>query len=603
MRTFLPDTIRGRLVATYVLFFLLIALPLSLYVGTQAFRANQEDRREVFAQQSFMIVASLSDSVGRDEPAGTTSLVEQLSAASDLPIAVVDSGGALLYRSTGNPLSAVEINLLLAAVSPESQASSVSIQERDGEIGASGLVASSPSRYALIGPTAMKTGLPFGDIWPQLLVGMLISSAVLALFSWAVAGQIARPLEDLAGQVRGAQPGNLKVTIQPVSPREIMALANAFNQLGSHALGIASSSERQRTLLETIFNSLNEGVVVVNDQEQVILANDPAQRTLDVKVKPGTVMPLVVAVRDHELITHYRATMRSGVPAVGSIQYARHGRLLEATVIPVDDRGASLGIVVVRDVTELRRLESVRKEFVANVSHELRTPLASIRALADTLEGGAIDDRDVAYDFSRRIVDESDRLATLVDELLDLAALESGRMRIATLAVAPGELISKSAERLSGQVEQADLTLTIDVPVGLPDVEADQAKIEQVILNLIHNAIKFTPAGGEISISAREAGENVEFVVSDSGEGIPDEELGRVFERFYKADRARTSQGTGLGLAISKHIVQAHGGEIWAETGIPRGATIRFTLPRATEQPIVALNGDQAHPANHLPAR
>ena len=237
---------------------------------------------------------------------------------------------------------------------------------------------------------------------------------------------------------------------------------------------------------------------------------------------------------------------------------------------------------MIRDVTELRKLESVRKEFVANVSHELRTPLASIRALADTLEGGAIDDREVAYDFSRRIVDESERLTTLVDELLDLAAIESGRMRIKTSAVGPGELCCEQAP--SGCPVSLSLRSCHWRSMrrsSLPPVEADQAKIEQVVLNLLHNAIKFTPVGGEIRMSAIEQDGRVEFTIADSGEGIQEEELTRIFERFYKGDRARTSQGTGLGLAISKHIVQAHGGEIWAEAGTRPGATIKFTLPRS----------------------
>ena len=221
---------------------------------------------------------------------------------------------------------------------------------------------------------------------------------------------------------------------------------------------------------------------------------------------------------------------------------------------------------------------------MANVSHELRTPLASIRALADTLEGGAIDDREVAYDFSRRIVDESERLTTLVDELLDLAAIESGRMRIKTSAVAPGELLRASAERLSGQLVAAQLYIgdrcAVDAAAGRSRSGEDRTGGAQSPSqrHQVHTGWRRHPDECDRARRRR-----VEFTIADSGEGIQDEELTRIFERFYKGDRARTSQGTGLGLAISKHIVQAHGGEIWAEAGTRPGATIKFTLPRSPQ--------------------
>jgi two-component system phosphate regulon sensor histidine kinase PhoR len=218
---------------------------------------------------------------------------------------------------------------------------------------------------------------------------------------------------------------------------------------------------------------------------------------------------------------------------------------------------------------------------VANVSHELRTPLASIRALADTLESGALEDPDVSLDFVQRIVKEVDRLTILVDELLDLARLESGRLALRRQAVAPADLIASGVERLKPQIERAGLSLTLDVPEDLPPVLADRARIEQVMLNLIHNAIKFTPAGGTITISGDNLGSHVRVQVIDTGQGIPEAELPRIFERFYKSDRSRRTEGTGLGLAISKHIIQAHSGQIWVSSRHGEGSTFSFSLPVA----------------------
>jgi two-component system phosphate regulon sensor histidine kinase PhoR len=239
-------------------------------------------------------------------------------------------------------------------------------------------------------------------------------------------------------------------------------------------------------------------------------------------------------------------------------------------------------VVTLRDVTELKRLESVRREFVANVSHELRTPLASVRAMVETLEAGAIEDQELSDQFLHRIVGEVDRLAALVDDLLDLGRLDSGRVHLHLEPLDPRDLLTRAAERLRPQTERARLDLVIDVPAGLPQVIADRPRVEQVMLNLVHNAIKFTRAGGTIAVRARRDGDQLVIEVNDTGAGIAQEELGRLFERFYKADKARRSDGTGLGLAIAKHIVQAHGGAIWVESEVGRGSTFFFTLPIAS---------------------
>jgi two-component system phosphate regulon sensor histidine kinase PhoR len=248
---------------------------------------------------------------------------------------------------------------------------------------------------------------------------------------------------------------------------------------------------------------------------------------------------------------------------------------------PLEREGERLGIVVVRDVTELRRLESIRREFVANVSHELRTPLASIKALVETLDAGAKDDPEVASSFFGQISHEVDRLTGLVDELLDLARIESGRITLKLESMSPATLITAGIERLRPQVDRAHLTMVNDVASRLPNVSADRTRVEQVLVNLVHNAIKFTPPGGTITVSARVERDQLAVAVADTGVGISAAELPRVFERFYKQDKARRSDGTGLGLAIAKHIVQAHGGAIRVESELGHGTTFTFTLPLA----------------------
>jgi two-component system phosphate regulon sensor histidine kinase PhoR len=289
----------------------------------------------------------------------------------------------------------------------------------------------------------------------------------------------------------------------------------------------------------------------------------------------------VVVTRDHELTALLRDALQRQEVRRSVIEFSRGDRTIEATARPVAGYNERFAIVTLRDVTELRRLESVRREFVANVSHELRTPLASIRAMVETLEAGAIEDDDLANEYLRRIVGEVDRLAALVDDLLDLGRLESGRVHHHMEPLDPRDLLTRAAERLRPQTERARLKMVIDVPAGLPDVLADRARIEQVMLNLVHNAIKFTPPGGSITVRAHSEADMLVTEVIDTGAGIPEEEQGRLFERFYKADKARRSEGTGLGLAIAKHIVQSHGGMIHVESVPGHGATFSFTLPLA----------------------
>jgi two-component system phosphate regulon sensor histidine kinase PhoR len=265
--------------------------------------------------------------------------------------------------------------------------------------------------------------------------------------------------------------------------------------------------------------------------------------------------------------------------AENDIQHSRSGKTIQAAARRLATHDERIGVIVLRDITELRRLEGVRRDFVANVSHELRTPLTSIRALVETLEAGAIHDPEVSTDFLGRIVSEVERLTLMVDDLLDLARLESANVTLHVERVEPAALIEHAVHRLAPHTERAGLTVRMEVDPATPPVLCDRERIDQVLLNLVHNAVKFTPSGGTIDIAAFPRGSSVEFQVRDTGIGVMPDEMPRLFERFYKTDRARRSVGTGLGLAIAKHIVQAHGGTIWAEPNSPTGTTFFFRLP------------------------
>jgi two-component system phosphate regulon sensor histidine kinase PhoR len=286
-----------------------------------------------------------------------------------------------------------------------------------------------------------------------------------------------------------------------------------------------------------------------------------------------------------------------------AVEVGRRGLFLHAIVRPFRAATSEGYLVILQDLTRVRRLETVRRDFISNISHELRTPLAGLKALVDTLRDGAIEDPPAAQRFLDRMEIEVDALTQMVEELLELSRIESGRMPLRLRPTPVSDVVRPPVERLKPQAERADLTINVDLPDDLPTILAEQERIQQVVTNLVHNAIKFTPAGGRIEIAARaiQVGENgepdrylgalepgalspgawVALSVQDTGIGISEDDLDRIFERFYKTDRARSGGGTGLGLAIAKHILQAHGGRIWVASREGAGSTFYIALPAA----------------------
>ncbi|MEA3345019.1 MAG: ATP-binding protein [Chloroflexota bacterium] len=264
--------------------------------------------------------------------------------------------------------------------------------------------------------------------------------------------------------------------------------------------------------------------------------------------------------------------------SVEPVEMDRQGLFLQVIVTPLQEAEPQACLIILQDLTRVRRLETIRRDFISNISHELRTPLASLKALVDTLRGGALEDPPAAQRFLNHMETEVDALTQMVRELLELSRIESGRAAFRLEPVVVADVVLPPVERLQPQAERAGLQLTVDLPGDLPPVLADAERIQQVVTNLVHNAIKFTPSGGMVMLSAESIGEEVVISVRDTGVGIPADDLPRIFERFYKADRARSGGGTGLGLAIAKHIVQAHDGRIWVESTEGQGSTFSFTL-------------------------
>ena len=364
---------------------------------------------------------------------------------------------------------------------------------------------------------------------------------------------------------------------------ELGALARAFNsmgrELGRRLSELRDSDRRQATVL----GGMIEGVVAIDDNQQVLFANAAAGRLFDFRPLEVEGRPLLEVVRHHALHQAVSAVISSRRPQRLEIEWAERNLSVQATPL-VGDPAAGV-VVVLHDTTELRRLETLRRDFVANVSHELKTPLSSIKAYSETLRDGAMDDEQNRTVFLERIVDQADRLDDLIRDMLNLARIESANQPFEIKSVLVNDAASACLRDYLPRAEAKKIRLWSKPPEGELGVKADPEGLRVILGNLVDNAIKYTPEGGDVCVrwGQQGAGELVCIDVVDSGVGIPREKLDRVFERFFRVDEARSRDlgGTGLGLSIVKHLAQSFGGSVAVTSEANTGSTFSVTLPGA----------------------
>jgi len=409
-----------------------------------------------------------------------------------------------------------------------------------------------------------------------------IASAVAVVLAILIARVTTNPVRKLTQMCASIAAGELDHRIQISSRDEVGDLAEAFNHMASKLKDMVSTVSGERDKMAAILSNMADGALIIDEQERVAMANAAAQRMLGLAERDMLSRSFMEVARDHELGDVLKRCLQSGQQQSGQVETEPDRRFLRMIATPIETEGEVGSLIILQDLTELRRLETMRRDFVSNVSHELRTPLASIKALAETLQDGAISDQAVAHDFLDRVNVEVDKLAQTVHELSQLSRIESGDVAFNIEPVEIGDVIESVVQRLRPQVERSGLSLDTDIPSPSPRAMADSEQLEYVLLNLLHNAIKFTTHGGRILLTATATKDAILISIADTGVGVSPDDIPRIFERFYKADRARAGGGTGLGLAIAKHIVQAHGGQIWAESVEGKGSTFTFTLPTAT---------------------
>lgn len=443
------------------------------------------------------------------------------------------------------------------------------------------------------GLSLARFGLPqiLPGIWSSVLALAVLTAVSVMTVVYVFRRELGTPFEELLGSIRRLAAGNfdLKVRLGPDTSLNLQLLADALNEMTDQYREAMAEAEANRSKLSGITSSLIDGLVVVDQELRIVLSNPAAQQLLGIESDPQGRFLLEV-IRNYDLVQAVNEALREKSVSVQEISlFTPQKRILRAHATPItDERGKAVGVAtILHDVTELKHLEQVRSDFVANVSHELRTPLTSIKGFIETLLEGAADDPDTRKHFLQIIGQETARMVAIVNDLLELSRLEAGDQEWKPELVDIAEVINRSAETCTPQAQQKRITIEKNLPSDLPKVPGVESMLLQVFINLIDNAVKYTPEGGHIEITADTSGQKrLSIHVIDNGVGIPKKHLPRIFERFYRVDKGRSRQmgGTGLGLAIVKHIVEKHHGTVSVKSEVGEGTTFTVTLPTAPSE-------------------
>ena len=571
-------SIRWRIVIALTALIVLAMSGLGIYLA-RAIRADSLDALRARLTDEARLAGEASQSHMQDDQLDP--FVRQLALDISARITVISSDGVVLADSEvdasgmENHLDRPEIVQAKAQGSGSSirKSSTLGIDEMYVAVYLTGVPGNEVFFRVALPLTSVNNSLAV--INHTIVAGTTVAALAAVLLALWISMPTSHSLKRLTVMSRSIAAGELDQRIDVSSRDEVGELADAFNVMSGRLNDSVTLLTGERDKLAAILATMGDGIIIVNHEGLVTTLNRAAEKMFGMTVDRAKGGTFIEVVRDHELDEMLQKCRMAGVQQTGIVETGGGRHSLGVTATPLGNGF----LMLFQDLTEFRRTEIVRRDFVSNISHELRTPIASLKVLLETLQTGALEDPKMGADFLSRALAETDRLAQMVNELGELSRIESGRVPLVKTPVSIMEVIRQVVERLHPQAERAGLSIVINDGGDLPRVMADAERIGQVLVNIVHNAIKFTPAGGRITISTRMEGGNLLVSVADTGIGIDSEDLPRVFERFYKADKSRSGGGTGLGLAIAKHIVQLHGGEIRAESQPGKGSTFTFTLP------------------------
>jgi len=421
------------------------------------------------------------------------------------------------------------------------------------------------------------------EIRKIVLLGLMFALALAFVLGSIIAAQTIRPINRMIQVSRKFSEGDFRRRIIQPSKDEIGELAATLNKMAQDIENKIREIKAQNQKLAAIFNSMIEGVIVIDKGGHIVSINPTVEKIFGVLKKDVEGKIFLEAVRNNDIAEVISTILKKGKPVSAEITLIYPvRRIFEVNATPIFDNDAIGGcLVVIHDITEIRRLETVRSDFVANVSHELKTPLTSIKGFVETLLEGALDDKENNRNFLKIIQDHAERLNSLVDDLLSLSHLESKEITLNKKGFNLRQQLEGVVLGFKSQSKRLNIEISNDLPASIT-VNADKDRIEQVFTNLIDNAIKFNKEKGYIRIYAQEVNGKIKVFVEDSGIGIPEKDIPRIFERFYRVDKARSRElgGTGLGLSIVKHIVELHNGSVGMESTEGFGSKFWFILPK-----------------------
>jgi len=417
-----------------------------------------------------------------------------------------------------------------------------------------------------------------------IITAVVIAAILFILIAALIARMITKPVRQITKAAVGITAGNLGQQIEIRTNDEIGRLAHAFNEMSQNLKTTIAAIVDERGNLATVLTNLTDGVVMTDAEEKLLLTNPAAERLFNFKKENVNGHPLIEAVHDYEIDEIVKKCLSTTHEQTAQLE--TNGRFIRVIAVPITTGRSYSTLILFQDLTELRNLQTMRRELIGNISHDLRTPIAGIKAMVETLQDTAIDDKQVAWDFLTRINGEVDRLTQMVTELTELSHIETGKAELRRVPTNLNYLIEEVVGQMRPQAESKPVTITTDFNSNLPVIKVDKDRIRQTLTNLVHNAIKFNNPGGKVTITTTFDNESAIVSMSDTGIGISKEDLPHIFERFYKADKARSQGGSGLGLAIAKHTIQAHGGNISVKSEEGKGTTITFDLPLNTKPTV-----------------
>jgi two-component system phosphate regulon sensor histidine kinase PhoR len=582
--------------------YLVIVVLCTAGVGVLALRSVSDFNRDQTARELEARAALVRDEVSplleRHDAVAVQAAVQRLGEVSDTRITVISNG------LPGTPVGEVVA---------ESQAAPEELERHSDrpefKAAVAGEVGRAIRESATLGTEMMYVALPVEEdgravavvrtsmslshiddamdgVYRSVLLTAVLVAIVAAAIGWYVSRRIARPMREVREGAERFAAGDFTHKLAVPATEEFAGVAESLNRMADELDEKLGAITRERNEREAVLESMVEGVLAVDPELRILTLNTAAAELLGVDPVEVQGASIEEAVRNPDLQRVVAAAVSGQGPVEVDLTVHVGGReqFLQASGALLHAQGGEVvgAVVVLNDVTRLRRLEAVRRDFVANVSHELKTPVTSIKGFAETLVDGAIDDPAAARRFLKIIAGQADRLNSIIEDLLALSSLEEGTGRDVDLQETRlGDVLAVAVDVCAPKAEAKGIALLVECPQGLY-VDANPPLLEQAVVNLLDNAVKYSPDGTTVRVTAAPDDGEVVIVVSDEGQGVPREHLPRLFERFYRVDKARSRDlgGTGLGLSIVKHVTQVHGGHVSVDSVVGRGSTFRIHLPR-----------------------